>query len=177
MHLKFLQILGYKECGSQLNNCRANIKYLSGHCSWFSKPYGPISVGRFMISKIKHVHSVIAENVCKKKKKNRSLWNKWCKLGPNVHPHLKHLFQLEGFVTWDSLEKKETHTKKKKQKTANYCIQQVKNKTVAYTYKIMWKGIAWKRKQKQVCLLDGVIPSSPPSQRETQQDCLGTKKE
>lgn len=69
MHLKFLQILGYKECGSQLNNCRANIKYLSGHCSWFSKPYGPISVGRFMISKIKHVHSVIAENVCKKKKK------------------------------------------------------------------------------------------------------------
>lgn len=34
------------------NNCRATIKYMTGHSLWFGKPYGPMSVGRFMITEI-----------------------------------------------------------------------------------------------------------------------------
>lgn len=37
------------------------------------------------------------------------------------------------------------------------------------------KSDSMEEMQKQVCLFDGA--SSPPSQRETGQDCLGTKKE
>lgn len=59
MHLKFLQVLRYKHCSRLLDNCRANIKYSLP----FDKPYGPMSVGRFMISEIKHSTN-LAENVC-----------------------------------------------------------------------------------------------------------------